>query len=232
MADVAGLRMIAMISSVDDESFEEDLRRLCRKRAPESSVFRRLLSRRGRLVLVVLLQIARPIAERIAARELDTELRSKVDPEDVVQETLLSFTLAYPTIEARTRGQFLRLLVTLLRNRLEDQRRRYRRSQKRNIRRERSIEFCDGREAAELIAPLSSPLQAAIDEEICERLEWALERLPSERRKALEFRYLEGLPWDEIGKMAGLRGNAMRMRVERWLLKLRNEIGTHDSSSA
>jgi DNA-directed RNA polymerase specialized sigma24 family protein len=98
-----------------------------------------LLFRRDAAALEDLITWYRPLLKGMADRNLDLLLRSKMDASDVVQDTCSYLVRAFPDLKATNRLQFVAYVTTVLKHRLEDLRRRFLLSQKRNVYRERPI---------------------------------------------------------------------------------------------
>jgi RNA polymerase sigma-70 factor, ECF subfamily len=62
----------------------------------------------------------------------------------------------------------------------------------------------------------------------CQRLQWALARLPWEYREAVILRYREDLPMEEIATALSLSLSGAKMRVHRGLRKLRDILEVND----
>ena len=98
-----------------------------------------LLSRRDAAALEDLITWYRPLLKGIADRNLDPLLRSKIDASDVVQDTCSDLARSFSALKATNRLQFVAYVTSVLKHRLQDLRRRFLLSQKRNVYRERPI---------------------------------------------------------------------------------------------
>jgi RNA polymerase sigma factor (sigma-70 family) len=183
-----------------------------------------LLSRRDAAALEDLITWYRPLLKGMADRNLDLLLRSKMDASDVVQDTCSDVACAFPDLKATNRLQFVAYVTTVLKHRLEDLRRRFLLSQKRNVYRERpisgnqldnEIQFADGCEAA---------LDKLFDQEVCDRLYVALNRLPRELQRVLRWRFRKGMTYQQIGKKLERSDDSVRMLINRCLARLRSEV--------
>ncbi len=131
----------------------------------------------------------------LARSSFPAHLRSKLDPEDVVQETLLKAQKANAPLVKRTESEtrvFLRKVFTTT---LLDQIRIFDRG-RRSAAMERSLEAAGDESQTRLEAWLASiqtsPSQGAARNEQIVRLSLALAALPANQREALELRYLRG----------------------------------------
>lgn len=160
----------------------------------------------------------------LARLHLDPRLQSKVDPSDVVQQTLL---LAH-----KNRGQFQgssdREQVAWLRKILANELARSLRLARagvRDVARERSLEALleesSARVEAWLAAEQSSPSEQASWHEQMLRLAAALAQLPPKQRTAVELHYLKDCSVPEIAEALGCTKASVAGLVRRGLERLR-----------
>jgi RNA polymerase sigma-70 factor (ECF subfamily) len=162
---------------------------------------------------------------RLLARvHLDRRLQSKLDPSDVVQQTLLE---AYQSL-GQFRGQgpaqkaaWLRqILARNLANAVRDLGRN-----KRDVQRERSLEAAlensSLRLEAWLAAEQSSPSQQAARREDVVRLAEALAQLPEPQREAILLRHIQDCPLADIAQQLNRSKAAVAGLLHRGLEQLR-----------
>jgi RNA polymerase sigma-70 factor (ECF subfamily) len=159
----------------------------------------------------------------VARRKIDRELCAKVDPSDVVQQTLLEAHAGLPGFRGRTRYEFRAWLLCILRRNLANLRRHFRRN-RRNIRLECRLddEFRRGLPASRAFD--LSPAQQAIHHEGAEHLAQLLHCLPQIQRQAIQLYFWQRLTWKEIGRQLGRSPDAARMLLTRALVRLRLEF--------
>jgi RNA polymerase sigma-70 factor (ECF subfamily) len=141
----------------------------------------------------------------LARLQLGPRLRSKFDPSDVVQQTLLEAYAKRNQFRGSEAERAAWLRQILVHN-LADALRAFDQA-KRDAGRERSLEAAiqesSARLGAWLAAEQSSPSQRVQRHEEAVRLAEALAELPEDNREALVLHYCEGLP---LGEVAGRMG--------------------------
>jgi len=160
---------------------------------------------------------------RLALAEMEPWLRGKLDPADVVQQTLLKAYQNRDRIHGRSMAQHLAWLRATVHHHLTDVRRKFGREGEPSSPGGRSTRppCCP---ADWLLDEASSPSQQAIRSERIERLHRAMARLPVDRRTALELRYLEGLSVPDISRSMGRSTAAVAGLLRRGLSTLREVL--------
>jgi RNA polymerase sigma-70 factor (ECF subfamily) len=170
------------------------------------------------------LQRCREYLRLLARLQLDSRLHGKVDPSDLVQQTLLSAYENRNQYRGATEAEFLAWLRQILANHLAGTLRRFG-AGLRDVRRERSLEASLEESAARLEAWLaaeqSSPSQRAMRHELHLRLASALEQLPVDQRRAVELHHLKGCTVAEVAEEIGRSKMAVVGLLFRGLKKLR-----------
>ncbi len=141
---------------------------------------------------------------RLLARlQLAPHLRTKLDPSDVIQETMLDAFRKIEQFNGAQSGQFAAGLRTILARNLAMGVRKFGRPS-RDLQRERSLQAAIDNSSACLENWLGdkepSPPQLAERNERVLQLAKALARLPDDQRLAVEMKHLEGLSVAEIGR--------------------------------
>jgi RNA polymerase sigma-70 factor (ECF subfamily) len=166
----------------------------------------------------------------LMALRMDRRLAARLDPSDVVQESL---AVADARLADYLRDRPLPFYVWLRQlalERLVDLQRLHVRSQKRSVRREEGpLAALPEESLAELAERLtsreSSPSAALQRAERREKLRAALARLPERDREVLVLRHLEQLTTREIAAALGLSEGAVKLRHVRALQRLREQLG-------
>jgi RNA polymerase sigma-70 factor (ECF subfamily) len=164
---------------------------------------------------------------RMVAFHLDRRLAARVDPSDVVQETL--------DTAARNLDEYLRdrpipfypWLRQLAWDRLVKVRRQHIYAGIRSVTREEQglPDESAGALASRLAASMSTPSMRVAKAELLARVRDALKKLTERDREVLVMRYMEQLSTREIAAALGIRQGAVRARHMRALEHLREQLG-------
>jgi RNA polymerase sigma-70 factor (ECF subfamily) len=160
----------------------------------------------------------------LARMQLDPRLQPKLDPSDLVQQTLLQALQALDRFQQRSDAELAAWLRQILAHNMANAARDLGRA-KRNVARECSLEAAleesSVRLEAWLVAEQSSPSQQAQRKEQVLRLAEALGSLPEAQREALTRRYLQSWPLDDIGRNLDRSPAAVAGLIKRGLKQLR-----------
>jgi RNA polymerase sigma-70 factor (ECF subfamily) len=169
----------------------------------------------------------RSYLEVLARVHLDTRLRGKLDPADVVQQTLLRAYAAWPELKNPDRPVLLAWLRRILAHTLADVVKYYDRD-KRAVDLERSLEADLDRSASGLAgwlaADQTSPSQAAERNEELLRLADALAALPEQQREVVVLKHLRGWTLQRIADHLGRTIPAVASLLRRGLEELRHRL--------
>ncbi len=162
---------------------------------------------------------------RLLARlHLAPQLQGKLDPSDVVQETLLKAHANLDQYRGQSDAELAGWLRQILANTLAEALRRYG-AEARDVGRERSLEAAVEESSARLERWLaderSSPSVRAGKQEQLLRLATALARLPEEQRQAVELHHLNGRPVADVAAEMGRTPGAVGALLYRGLKNLR-----------
>jgi RNA polymerase sigma-70 factor (ECF subfamily) len=169
------------------------------------------------------------LAQMVRAR-MDPRMRGRIDPSDVIQETLVAASQRLPRYAAERPLPFYPWLRQIAWEKLVHLHDRHLRAAKRSVAREQFFRPEISDESALEIVRLfagatSSPSAEAVRKELRERVRQALDGLATEDREILLQRYLEQMSSKEIGAILGISEAAVNMRHMRALKKLRSMLG-------
>jgi len=169
----------------------------------------------------------------LASVHLDPRLRGKLDPADVVQQTLLRAHVALPTLRAVDLPAVAAWLRKILASELADTVKHFRRD-RRAVGRECSIEADLDRSASGLIGWLaasgSSPSQRAARNEDVLRLTDALADLPDRMREVVVLKHCQWWTLKQIADRLGTTVPAVASLLRRGLERLRGRLAPEESA--
>lgn len=160
----------------------------------------------------------------LAGLQLDPRLKGKLDPSDIVQETLLKAHQAQDQFQGRSEAEMAAWLRTILANTLADALRRYQ-TGGRDITQEQSLQAAldasSMRLEAWLVADQASPHEHAVRQEQFLHLAEALTQLPEDQRQAVELRHLKGCKVAEVAQEMNRSKEAVAKLLQRGVARLR-----------
>lgn len=145
-------------------------------------------------------------------------LRGKLDPTDLVQQTLLE-AMAADRFAERLDHEVLAYLRRALTHNLIDSARKYAPTKAEASALDSSVRLADW-----LAADHTSPSERADRNERFDRLAVALTELPDSQRVAVELRYLHGLKVTEIASRLGKTEGAVSLLLHRAVARLRMDL--------
>jgi RNA polymerase sigma-70 factor (ECF subfamily) len=162
----------------------------------------------------------------VAEHRLDGELRTKVAPSDLVQETFLDAFRAAERFTGQSAEELRLWLRRLLLNNVVDAVRRYRVAEKRRERKESAADqgSLARMRVANVVDSRLTPHAAAVQGETARALIAALGRLPLKYQQVLRLRHHDALTFAEIAARVGLSENAARKLWVRAIERLQLEF--------
>ena len=163
----------------------------------------------------------------LARVQLDHRLNSKIDPSDIVQQSLLKAYLARDQFRGSTNGERAAWLRGILIHELAHTLRSFR-QEKRDVTREQSVqeavEASSVRLEMWLAADQSSPSQNVVRGERMLQVAAAIDRLPFDQQEAVILRYWQGLKLNEIAEQLDRTTGSVAGLIHRGLKALQNEL--------
>lgn len=165
----------------------------------------------------------------LARLQIGRYRQSKVDADDLVQETFLEAHRNFEQFRGGTNAEFTAWLRQILAAVLANQVRRYVGTKARNVRLERDI-AAGLDESSHLLGngvidPHSSPSQKAANGEQAMRMADALARLPADYFEVIVLRQLQGLPFAQVAVQMGKSEDSVQKLWVRGLASLRALLG-------
>lgn len=197
-------------------------------------------SRGDEAALRCLLEMHRHRLRRMIAARLDRRLSSRLDPSDVVQETLADAARRLPEYLRDRPMPFYPWLFRIAADRVARTHRDHLASAMRAVGREERIDGVsrDGSAAprwgSRLTSHETTPGRRLVREERRHLLASAIERMDEADREILGLRYIDRLSFDEIAAVLEIGLGAAKMRHLRALERLRRrleEMGVEPSTS-
>ena len=167
----------------------------------------------------------------LASTQIDTKLQARFSPSDVVQETFLEAHRDFGQFRGQTEAEFLAWLRRILANNLARQVERHVLTEKRDVRREISlnqsgaaIEESTTRLDQMLADQAKSPSADVARREYAVILADQLAAMPPDYREVIVLRHLRGLPFKEVAKQMDRAHGAVRMLWLRAVADLRERL--------
>jgi RNA polymerase sigma-70 factor (ECF subfamily) len=163
---------------------------------------------------------------QVARGRFPSRLRGKLDPSDVVQQTLLEAHDRRGQFRGGTDGECAAWLRLMLLHNLADARRRFEQA-RRDVARERPLPADSSPSAGgpgDVAAEYSSPSQQAQRAELAARLAEGLAALPEAQRQAVVLHYWQGASLAEIARELGRTPAAAAGLLKRGLKQLRARL--------
>jgi len=147
----------------------------------------------------------------VANREMCAALRSRIDPVDIVQDTLMKAWRHFPQFEGETEADWLAWLRQILRHNLANERRRHVRTAMRSTRREVPLAKTALMQLPDLAAhETPSSGHQGWEQERNEALADALQRLPAHYQQVLHLHTQQGWTFAQVGEPLHCSAEAAR----------------------
>ena len=172
------------------------------------------------------LEFYRDYLRLLARLQLDPRLRGKLDPSDVVQQTLLKAHQNAEQFRGQTEGERAAWLRRILANTMTDAVRKFRLETARGQSLEKALHESSARLEEWLASAQESPSALADRQEQLLRLSWALSELPDDQRQVIELHHLQGCFLADIAREMGRTEAAVAGLLRRGRKKLRELLET------
>lgn len=177
-----------------------------------------------------LLDLYRSYLGLLARFEVGPRLQRKIDPSDLVQETLLDAHRQFSRFEGTTEAQFLAWLRRILAGRAANTVRHYLGTQSRNVQQELEVQLNESFERASghlsqiAIATSESPSQHAQRREQAVLIADALHQLPDDYRDVIVLRHWDELTFPDIAQRLNRSVDSVEKLWLRALGKLKQTV--------
>jgi len=171
----------------------------------------------------------RQYVQLLARTQVETWMRGKVDPSDLVQQTLLEAHRGFREFRGGSPGEWLAWLRKILSHNTQDFIRRFREADKRAIEREVSLDApLPGLSGSFRLDPVDdgqpTPSQILAQQEQEIELANAIGRLSEDHQAVIVLRNLQRLPFDEVARRLQRSRPAAQMLWMRAMQKLEEEL--------
>ncbi len=164
----------------------------------------------------------------LARMQLDQRLQGKVDPSDLVQQTLLEAHEKRARFRGHTEAEQAAWLREILVHNLADEVRRYS-AAGRNVALEQSLQQALQESSARIEKWIAGreavPLEHVERGEMLVRMAEALAQLPDEQRQAVDLKHLQGRSVADVCRVMGRSEAAVAGLLRRGLKRLRELMG-------
>jgi RNA polymerase sigma-70 factor (ECF subfamily) len=158
----------------------------------------------------------------VADRGLFDGLRAKLGASDIVQQTMLEAQQDFDRFAGTSEEELRTWFVKIVEHNLIDSARRYRETQQRDLSREVPMNGDD--KQFKLVGPQKTASSIVCRRETDEQLLRAVARLPENRRRIIELRHRQSLPYAEIAEQMNITEVAARKLWSRTVETLRQEL--------
>jgi RNA polymerase sigma-70 factor, ECF subfamily len=166
----------------------------------------------------------------VANRGLPEDVRAKIGPSDLVQETFLQAQQIFDRFQGESQEELRAWLVAILENKVAQVKRHYLGTAMRDVGREVPL-AADSSLVARTVDPGAEPpsaIYAAIEE--AQKFDAAMKRMPADFQTAIEWRSLEWKSFAELGLALDRSADAARKLWLRAFERLQIELGLSGDS--
>jgi len=175
-----------------------------------------------------LLVLYHPRLKARLLRQMDPLMRSKIEPEDILQQVYLETFRAIGQFAYQGKDSFLRWMYAILDRKLIDEHRAMR-AERRDVRREVKSAPASAHQTtyvdlmARIMSAGQTPSQVVRRDEAVAVLSACLATLPDHYRDVIQMRFLEGRPVADVAETLGRSIGSVHMICHRALRQLREQ---------
>jgi RNA polymerase sigma-70 factor (ECF subfamily) len=176
-----------------------------------------------------------PYLYLLAKRQLPGRIQARVDPPDIVQQTMFEAQRDFSSFQGATEEELIAWLRRILHHNIQQMIERHWEAKKRSLQQECSLDEpqMDGITLADCLpSDQSSPSQRAMRGETAVRLAQAIRQLPNDQQEAVRLRHLEGFSLKQLAQAMGRSETAIAGLLKRGLKRLRDELAVTNTSSS
>lgn len=177
----------------------------------------------------------RPYVSVVARAHVESWMQAKVDASDLVQQTLLEAHQGFQQFQGTTEAEWLAWLRRILSHNAADFIRRFRGTEKRQLRREISMRVAAGNGSREFLrepaAPDETPSQVIMRRERELQMAEAISQLAPDYQEVIMLRNLQRLPFDDVACRMGRSRPATQMLWMRAIRALQTLVKTETDAS-
>jgi len=195
------------------------------KDASDSEVGLERLRRGDLTALGDLWESVRARLKRTVQLRMDSRLAARLDPSDVLQETFLDVQRQLHGYLDKQSVSFYVWVRKLAIERVVNLHEQHLAAKCRTVKSEAALPLdSSAMLARELLSRSPSPSHHVREQELAERVQLALGRLPAADREIILMRHFEAMRNTEVAETLGLTSSAVTMRYGRALLRLRKML--------
>lgn len=178
-----------------------------------------------------LLVIYHPRLKARLLKQMDAVMKSKIEPEDILQQVYLEAFRAIGSFAYQGKDSFLRWLYAILDRKLIDEHRAMR-AERRDVRREVKAAPTPHNQTtymdlmARIMANSNTASQVARKDEALSVISACVASLPDHYREVIKMRFLEGRPVAEVAEALDRSIGSIHMICHRALKQLREQAET------
>jgi RNA polymerase sigma-70 factor (ECF subfamily) len=166
----------------------------------------------------------------VADRQLPEDVRAKVSPSDIIQNTYLEARRDFKRFSGNNDRELLAWLCQILLNNVKDAARHYQSREKRKVSREVPLQHVQANDCCPAATDSPSRIVSGREEEML--LQHALAKLPKEYRQVIVLRSFERRSFAEVGQALNRSEEAARKQFGRAIVQLQHMLQPSEIDTA